>query len=80
MAAYSNKAEVNVNVQPHDSPHVLDATNVRRGMTPASWDATDAAGIAGKWLTVDAESGPADHSGNVTGEFPSDGTSAWKQT
>jgi hypothetical protein len=80
MAAYSNAAEVNVNVQPHDSLHVMAATNVRRGMTPATWDATDAAGIAGKWLTVDAESGPADCSGNVTGKFLNDGTGAWKQT
>lgn len=76
---YSNEAEVNVNVQPHDSLHVMAATNVRRGMTPASWDATGAPGIAGKWLAVDAGSGPADRSGNATGDFES-GSGYWQQT
>lgn len=79
MTSYSNSAEVNVNVQPHDSLHVKAFTNVRRGMTPATWDATDAAGIAGKWLAVDVESGPADRSGNATGDFES-GSGVWQQT
>ena len=62
-----------------DSPHVLAATNVRRGMTPASWDATDAPGIAGVWLAVDMCSGPADREGNATGRFEN-GPGRWQQT
>lgn len=77
--AYENTAEINVNVQPHDSPHVLAATNVRRGMTPATWDSTGAPGIAGKWETVTDGSGPADREGNATGDFP-DGPGGWQQT
>jgi hypothetical protein len=77
--AYSNAAEVNVSVQPPDSPHVMAATNTRRGMTPATWDSTDASGIAGKWMAVDAGSGPADRSGNATGDFEN-GPGRWEQT
>lgn len=62
-----------------DSPHVLAATNVRRGMTPASWDATDAPHIAGVWMAVDTDSGPADREGNATGRFEA-GPGKWKQT
>lgn len=64
---------------PEDSPHVVAATHVRRGMTPATWDATDAPDIAGTWLSVDACSGPADREGNVTGDFES-GPDRWQQT
>jgi len=77
--AYSNESEVNVNVQPHDSPHVVAATNVRRGMTPATWDATGAPGIAGVWAPVDVHSGPAGLQGDATGSFE-DGPSRWQQT
>jgi hypothetical protein len=77
--AYSNAAEVNVSVQPHDSPHVMAATNVRRGMTPAQWDSTDARGIAGVWMTVDGGSGPMDLAGNATGRFE-EGPGLWQQT
>ena len=62
-----------------DSPHVVAATNVRRGMTPAVWDATDAPDIAGKWLPVDSCSGPADLNLNATGAFE-DGPGRWQQT
>ena len=72
----SNKA---INTVLPDSPHVIAATNVRRGMTPAAWDSTDAPDIAGVWLTVDTGSGPADRSGNVTGDFDS-GPGLWQQT
>jgi len=77
--AYDNFAEVNVDVQPPDSEHVMAATNVRRGMTPASWDSTHAPGIAGKWMAVDVDSGPADLDGNATGTFE-DGPGRWQQT
>jgi hypothetical protein len=62
-----------------DSPHVMSATHVRRGMTPAVWDATDAPDIAGVWKAVNEESGPADREGNVTGRFE-DGPGKWEQT
>jgi hypothetical protein len=74
-----NKAGVNPNTTIADSPHVVAATNVRRGMTPAVWDATDAPDIAGKWMNVDEASGLADCSGNVTGDFE-DGPGNWQQT
>lgn len=77
--AYENSGEININVQPHDSPHVMAATNVRRGMTPATWDATDAPSIAGKWASVDVDSGPAGRDGDVTGDFES-GPGRWEQT
>ena len=41
------------------------------------YDATDASTI-GKWKSVDANSGPADMKGNVSGDFESG--SGWSQT
>lgn len=41
------------------------------------YDATSDANV-GKWVSVNPKSGPADSSGNATGEFPGDGP--WKQT
>jgi hypothetical protein len=43
------------------------------------WDAT-ASETVGKWVPVDERSGEAGPQGTVTGEFPSDGASVWKQT
>lgn len=62
-----------------DSEHVIAATDVPRGMTPASWDATFAPDIAGTWETVDNHSGPADLTGHTTGMFE-DGPDRWQQT
>lgn len=42
------------------------------------YDATSGDTIAG-WKSVDANSGPADRSGNVTGDFEN-GPGPWKQT
>ena len=41
------------------------------------WDATSNATVAG-WKSVDGGSGPADMSGNATGDFPS--ADGWTQT
>lgn len=68
-----------VNSMPvQDSPHVLAATHVRRGMTPAVWADDPAPGYAGVWDIVNP-GGPADRdSGLVTGSFDS-GPGRWKQ-
>lgn len=62
-----------------DSPHVLAATNVDRGDTPAVWDAVGRPSVTGAWAGVDDNSGPADLSGCVTGPFDS-GPGRWEQT
>ncbi len=62
-----------------DSPHILAATNVRRGMTPAVWDATNAPHIAGVWMAVTDGSGPANCDGQMAGEFEN-GPSRWEPT
>jgi hypothetical protein len=62
-----------------DSPHVNSATNVRRGDTPAVWDAAGSPGGTGPWKGVDDESGPAGPDGNTSGSFE-DGPGRWKQT
>jgi hypothetical protein len=77
--AYENSAEINVDVQPHDSPHVMAATNVRRGMTPGTWDSTDAPDIAGIWESVDNHAGRTDASMHVTSGFD-EGPGYWQQT
>ena len=62
-----------------DSPHVIAATNVRRGATPAVWNAVGSPGGTAPWTGVDDESGPADRTGNVTGDFET-GPGRWQQT
>lgn len=63
-----------------DSPHVMAATNVDRGDTPAVWDAVDRPSVTGRWQGVDDESGPADiATGQVTGSFET-GPGRWQQT
>lgn len=62
-----------------DSPHVISATGVRRGDTPAVWDAVGEPGSTGPWKGVDDESGPADLSGKAAGGFES-GPGRWQQT
>jgi hypothetical protein len=42
------------------------------------WDATSSAPVAG-WNSVDGNSGPANMSGSVSGDFDS-GPGPWKQT
>jgi hypothetical protein len=60
-----------------DSPHVLAATNTRRGMTPAVWEDAQGDDYAGVWTATDP-GGPADRSGNMTGGFDS-GPDRWTQ-
>lgn len=62
-----------------DSPHVMAATNVQRGDTPAVWNAVGSPGNTGAWEGVDDESGPADWTGNTTGGFET-GPGRWQQT
>lgn len=62
----------------HDSPHVMAATNVDRGDTPAQWNAVDSPSVTGAWKDINQGSGPADREGNTTGDFESSGR--WKQT
>lgn len=63
-----------------DSPHVLAATNVDRGDTPAVWDAVGQPSVTGRWKGVDSESGPADiATGLVNGSFEA-GPGRWEQT
>lgn len=61
------------------SPHVMSATGVDRGDTPAVWDAVGKPSRTGLWKGVDMESGPADREGNVTGDFEN-GPGRWLQT
>jgi hypothetical protein len=61
------------------SPHVMAATGIDRGMTPAVWNAVAQPSVTGLWKGVDMESGPADiATGHVTGCFESAGR--WEQT
>ena len=56
-------------VPAHDSEHVMAATNVRRGDTPAVWKDGQADGYAGKWDAVNP-GGPADFGiGEIDGHF-----------
>jgi hypothetical protein len=61
------------------SPHVMAATGVDRGDTPAVWNAVDQPSVTGRWDGVDAESGPADLTGHATGCFET-GPGRWEQT
>lgn len=61
-----------------DSPHVMAATNVDRGSTPAVWNAVGTPTRTGAWEGVDGESGPADRTGHATGAF--DDYGRWLQT
>jgi hypothetical protein len=67
------------NPSPINSPHVMTATGVDRGDTPAVWNAVGKPTVTGPWDGVDDESGPADLEGHVTGPFDS-GPSRWQQT
>jgi hypothetical protein len=60
-----------------DSPHVVAATNVRRGMTPAVWEDAQGDDYAGVWTAIDP-GGPADRSGNAAEGFDS-GPGRWMQ-
>jgi hypothetical protein len=52
-----------------DSEHVMAATNVRRGATPAVWKDGQPDGYAGKWDSV-VPGGPADMTdGDVDAEY-----------
>ena len=63
---------------PQDSEHVMAATNVRRGATPAVWKDGQADGYAGRWDAVQP-GGPADRDdGEINGEFD-DGPGRWIQ-
>lgn len=62
---------------PEDSPHVMAATHVRRGMTPAVWEDAQGDGYAGVWEAVDF-GGAADREGNSATGFE-DGPGRWKQ-
>ena len=69
-AAYGTLAE--------DSPHVVAATNVRRGSTPAVWKDGQADGYAGQWNAV-VPGGPAGRDdGAADGTFE-DGPGRWVQ-
>ena len=75
-SAATNKA-VN-GALPVDSEHVMAATNVRRGATPAVWKDGQPPGYAGQWDSVDP-GGPADFStGEIDGEFEN-GPARWEQ-
>lgn len=69
-------AEGKMRPPPSAAPHVVTATG--SDSPQADWDATDNA-PAGRWVSVDAGSGPTDSRMRVTGEFP-DGPGYWKQT
>jgi hypothetical protein len=62
-----------------NSPHVLSATGVDRGDTPAVWNAVGQPSVVGRWAGVDHESGPADRTGHAVGCFDS-GPGPWAQT
>lgn len=62
---------------PEDSPHVMAATHVRRGMTPAIWQDAQEDGFAGVWEPTDP-GGPTDREGQSTTGFES-GPGRWKQ-
>lgn len=63
-----------------DSEHVITATDVPRGMTPASWDSTFAPDIAGIWKTVDDHGGAVDIATHHVTEGFEDGPGRWEQT
>jgi hypothetical protein len=67
------------NPPPPLSPHVLAATGVDRGETPAVWNAVGAPTVATRWTGVDNESGPADLTGHAVGCFET-GPARWEQT
>jgi hypothetical protein len=58
-----------------DAPNPIVGTPNQPGQP---YDAT-ADNTIGKWKSVDANSGPADMNGHVTGDFES-GPGPWKQT
>lgn len=64
---------------PVNSEHVLAATGVDRGATPAMWNAIGHPSRSGPWRGVDHESGPADLTGHATGCFET-GPNRWEQT
>ena len=67
------------NGTPINSPHVMTATGVDRGDTPAVWNAVGAPTVTGRWEGVDDESGPAGRTGKVTESFET-GPGRWEQT
>ena len=64
---------------PLNSPHVMAATGVDRGSTPAVWNAVSNPTRVGLWEGVDSQSGPADLTGHATKCFET-GPSRWEQT
>lgn len=62
-----------------DSEHVMAATNVDRGDTPAQWNAVDPPTRIGMWKGVDQSSGHTDEHINVISPFDS-GPNRWLQT
>lgn len=64
---------------PANSEHVMTATGVDRGATPAVWNAVGQPARTGPWAGVDHESGPADRDGHATGCFET-GSGRWEQT
>jgi hypothetical protein len=62
-----------------DSPHVLSATDVNRGDTPNTWNATGPLSVENRFTSIDGNSGPADFSGHATGPFEN-GPGRWLQT
>jgi hypothetical protein len=62
-----------------NSEHVLTATGVDRGATPAMWNAVGMPTRTGPWHGVDHESGPADRDGHAITCFDT-GPSRWQQT
>lgn len=75
----SMQPDLNSHPVPLNSPHVMAATGVDRGDTPAIWNAIDAPTRTGRWEGVDQESGAADPSGHVTEPF-GNGPGGWEQT
>lgn len=64
---------------PVNSPHVMTATGVDRGATPAVWNAVGKPAATGPWRGVDNESGPAGLDGHAVRCFDT-GPSRWQQT
>lgn len=62
---------------PVDSPHVMAATNVRRGATPPTWQDSQDGDFAGQWEAV-PPGGPAGRDGKPDGAFE-DGPDRWTQ-
>jgi hypothetical protein len=58
----------------------MAATNVNRGETPASWNATGPQTTPTQWKSLDANAGVADRHGAVARPFEDGPGTRWKQT